>query len=69
MALNLFDDRESNLAAPAPVVVPPEAATDSPHASSQATESLASLLALLALIALGADLVRRLIHRARRSDA
>jgi hypothetical protein len=69
LALNSFEETESNLKQSAPLALP----TITPNATTSATpatsRSLISILSLLALLAIGADLARRLFRHARWGDA
>lgn len=69
LALNSFEEKESNPKRGAPLALPaitPNATTPSSPATSR---SLVSILALVALLVIGADLARRLVRHARWGDA
>lgn len=69
LALNSFEERESNLSLPGTLSLPPTTprATTTPSPSS--SRSLISSLALLALIVIGGDLARRIFRHIRWGDA
>jgi len=69
LALNSFEEKESNLSRRTTLSLPPitpKAATSSSPATSR---SLTSTLAILALLVIGGDLVRRILRHVRWGDA
>ena len=69
LALNSFEEKESNLAQ-RNTLSPPSTIPGAPTSSSPATSrSLLSILAVLALFVIGGDLVRRLVRHVRWGDA
>jgi hypothetical protein len=69
LALNSFEEKESNLKQGTPLALPtttPNATTASSPATSR---SLISILALIALLVIAADLARRVVSHSRWGDA
>jgi hypothetical protein len=69
LALNSFEERESDLSRRSTLSLPPSAPRTSTTSSPATSTSLISMLALAALLVIGADLTRRILRRVRWGDA
>jgi hypothetical protein len=69
LALNSFEERESDLSRRSTLSLPPPAPRTSTTSSPTTSTSLISMLALAVLLVIGADLTRRILRRVRWGDA
>lgn len=69
LALNSFEERESNLSRRSTLSLPPTPPTAPTPSSPTTSQSLLSILALLALLVIGGDLARRIFRHIRWGDA
>lgn len=69
LALNSFEEQESDLSRRAALSLPAPAPRVSTTSSPTTSRSLLSVLALVALLVIGADLTRRILRRVRWGDA
>ena len=69
LALNSFEDKESNLSQRSTLAVPPPAPKAPASSNAPTSRSLISILAVLALLVIGGDLGRRILRHARWGDA
>ena len=69
LALNSFEEKESNLSRRTSLSLPPTTPKATTSSSPTTSRPLLSTLALLALLVIGGDLVRRVIRRVRWGDA
>ena len=69
LALNSFEEKESNLKQGAPLALPATTPNATTPSSPKTSRSLVSILALVALLVIGADLARRLVRHSRWGDA
>lgn len=69
LALNSFEEQESDLSRRSALSLPAPAPRVSTTSSPTTSRSLLSVLALVALLVIGADLTRRILRRVRWGDA
>jgi hypothetical protein len=69
VALNSFEEKESNLKKGAPLALPAITPNATAPSSPATSRSLISILTLVALLVIGADLARRLVRHSRWGDA